>query len=159
MDFFCLQAPLKNSPASSCFLVLVRASLVPCQSPFDAGLFAHSDKVTHGSSPTVGVPAMAFDPHNNATMITVPDNPNGCFGTLNNCSGSSLPLLASGTMDTRDANVPFMTWVPPQCAHLFLGCHLDPRASAVASVTTAENDSVHAQAQPFVDWLMALTHP
>ena len=57
-------------------------------SPFDTGLYAYSDKVAGNSSPTVGFPAMALDPHNEATMITIPDDPNGYFGTLNNHSGS-----------------------------------------------------------------------
>ena len=82
-------------------------------SPFNAGLFAYSDKVVGGSSPTVEFPAMAFDPHNNNIMITIPDNRNGYFGTLNNHGGGLLPLLASGTLDTKDVNIPFMTWVPP----------------------------------------------
>ena len=146
---------------------LTRFLMFPCTcprvlgalSPFDTGCFAHSNKVVGGSCPTMGFPTMAFDPHLDATMITIEDNPNGFFGALNNHGGSLLPLLASVTVDTKDTNVPFVTWVPPQHAHLFLGCHLAPRAAAVAGVTAAENNSVRAQAQPFVNWLMVLTHP
>ena len=120
-------------------------------SPFDTGLFACSDKVAGGSSPAVGFPAMTFDPHNNATMITILDDPNGCFGTLNNHSGSLLLLFASGTVDTKDINILFMIRVPPHCAHLFLGRHLAPCVAAVAGVMAVENDGVCAQSQPIVD--------
>ena len=115
-------------------------------SPFNTGLVAHSDEVTDSSSPTVGFPAVAFDPHNDATMVTIPDDPNGCFGALNNHSGSPLPLLASNTVDTKDANIPFMTWVPPRHAHLFFGHRLAPCAAAVAGITAVENKGVCTQA-------------
>ena len=82
-------------------------------SPFDTGLCAYSNKVAGGSSPTVGFPDAAFDPHNDVTMITIPNNPNGFMGALNNHGGNLLPILASDATDTKDVNVPFMTWVPP----------------------------------------------
>ena len=128
-------------------------------SPFNTHLHAHSDEVVGGSGPTVGFPDVAFDPHNKATMITVLDDPNGHFGVLNNHGGSLLPLLAPDAVDAKEVNILFMTWVPPQCMHLFLRHHLAPRAAAVAGFTAAESDGVRAQAQPFVEWLMVLTHP
>ena len=134
-------------PSASTPQGLARFLMFPCAcphvlgtpSPFDMGLFAYSEEVTGGSSPVVGFPAVAFDPHNDATMITIPDNPDGYFGTLNNQGGSLLPLFASGTFNTKDVDVPFVTWVPPQCAHLFLGHHLAPRSAAVAGVMAVEN--------------------
>ena len=88
----------------TCFLLFPCAC--PCilgaLSPFDTGLYAFSDEVAGGSNPTVGFPDMAFDPHNNATRITISDNPNGFLGALNNYGGSLLPILASGAMDTID---------------------------------------------------------
>ena len=92
-------------------------------------------------------------------MITIPDDPNGFISLLNTHGGSLLPLLASGTADTKDVNLSFMTWVPPCYVHLFLGCHLTPCAAAVAGITAVENDGTRAQAQPLVDWLMVLTYP
>ena len=100
---------------------------------------------------------MAFDPHNDTTMITIPNDPNGFIGALNNHGGSLLPILAS--VDTKDVNVPFMTWFPPHYVHLFLGCRLAPCAAAVAGIMAIENDGTRAQAQAFVDWLMVLTCP
>ena len=108
--------PLASAtPGLTCLLMFPHAC--PCilgtPSPFDTGLFAYSNEVMGGSCPTVGFLTMAFNPHNDSTMITIPDNLNGFFGALNNHGGSLLPLLASGTADTKDTNILFMTWVPP----------------------------------------------
>ena len=160
-------------PSTSTPQGLTHLLIVPCVcpwilgtlSPFDAGLCAYSNKVAGGSSPTVGFSDVAFDPHNTTTMITIPDNPNGYSGTLNYHGGSLLPLLASGTVDTKDVNIPFMTWVPPQYVLLFLGYRFAPHTIAVAGITAVENNGAcvcahaQAQAQAFVDWLMALMHP
>ena len=133
--------------------------LLGMPSPFDAGLCAFSDRVAGRASPTVVFPDTAFYPHNDATMITIPDDPNGFIDLLNIHGGSLLPLLASGTADAKDVNVSFMTWVPPCCVHLFLGRRFTPHATAVAGVTAVKNDGTWAQAQPLVCWLMALMHP
>ena len=133
--------------------------LLRMPSPFDTGLHAFSDKVAGGTSPTVVFPDTAFHPHNDASMITIPDDRNGFIGSLNTHGGSLLPLLASGTVDTKDINVSFMTWVPPCYVNLFLGRRLMPHAAAVADITAVENNGTWAQAQPLVDWIMALTYP
>ena len=133
--------------------------LLGTPSPFDAGLHAFSDKVKGGASPMVVFPDTAFHPHNDATMITIPDNSNGFIGSLNTHGGSLLPLLASGLADTKNVNVSFMTWVHPCYVHLFLGLCLMPHAAAIAGITAVENDGTWAQAQPLMDWLMVLTCP
>ena len=120
-------------------------------SPFDTGLYAYFDEVAGGPSPMVRFLDMAFNPHNDTTMITVPDNPNGFSGALNTHGGTFLPLLTFSTTDTKNFNVSFMTWVPPCCMHLFTGCRLSPGAALVAGITAVENCRTHAQAQAFVD--------
>ena len=52
-----------------------------------------------------------------------------------------------------------MTWVPLCYIHLLLGLRLTPHTAAIAGITAVENDGTQAQAQPLVDWLMALTYP
>ena len=98
----------------------------------------------------MGFPDTAFDPHNNATIITIHNDPNSFIGALNNHSGNLLPIPASSAMNTKDVNVPFMTWVPPCYMHLFLGHHLAPCAVAVAGVTAVENNNTRAQSQAFL---------
>ena len=92
-------------------------------------------------------------------MITIPNNPNRFIGALNTHGENLLPLLALGTTDAKDVNVLLMTWVPPCHMHFFLGCRLFPRAAAVTGVMAVKNNRTCAQAQAFVDWLMALTYP
>ena len=94
-----------------------------------------------GFSPTVGFPNAAFNLHNNATMMTVPDDPNRFIGALDNHGGNLLPILTSGTANTKDANVPFVTWVPPCCVHLFLSCRVAPCAAVVGSTCGKQRDS------------------
>ena len=125
--------------------------LLDTPSPFNTGLCAHSDKVAGGLSPIFGFPDTAFNPHNNATMITIPDDPNRFIRALNTHGGTLLPLSASGTADAKDTIVSFMTWVPPCHMHLFLNHRLSPCAAAVAGVTVVENNGTHAQAQAFMD--------
>ena len=79
--------------------------LLGMPSPFDTGLHAFSDKVVGGASPTVVFPDTAFHPHNDATTITIADDPNGFIGLLNTYGGSLLPLLTSGMADTKDVNI------------------------------------------------------
>ena len=57
--------------------------LLGTPSPFDTGLYAYSDEVAGGLSPIVGFPDTAFNPHNDATMITILDDPNRFIGALN----------------------------------------------------------------------------
>ena len=104
-------------------------------------------------------PDAAFHPHKNAITIAIPDDPNRFIGALSTHGENSLPILASVAADAKDVNVPFMTWVPPCCAHLFLGHHLVPRAAAVTGIMAVENSGTLAQAQVFVGWLMVLMHP
>ena len=103
-------------------------------SPFDMDLHAFSDEITGSSSPTTAFPNTTFNPHDATHMVTVPNDPNRFIGTIDTNGGNSLPLLASGIVDTKDVNIPSMIWVLPQCIHLCPGHCLAPRAVAVASV-------------------------
>ena len=66
--------------------------LLGMPSPFDAGLHTFSDKVTGGASPAVVFPDMAFNPHNDASMITIPDDPNEFI-----CETCELPQPVANT--------------------------------------------------------------
>ena len=75
-------------------------------------------------------------------MITVSDDPNRFIGVTNNNGGNSLLLLASGTINTKDVKVPFMTWVPPKNIHLSHSQCLALCVAAVAGIIAVVNDGV-----------------